>query len=116
MTKSYLSLELLDKSFERGGTRTEVLKQVSLTVDKGEFISIIGHSGCGKSTLLNIVGGLTQATTGVVLLDGKVVDEPGPARRRLPEPLAAAVAHGLRKRPAGRRQGVFENPQQAGTP
>ncbi|MCA1366692.1 ABC transporter ATP-binding protein [Bradyrhizobium sp. BRP14] len=80
MPKSYLSLELIDKTFGRGETRTEVLKQVSLSVDKGEFISIIGHSGCGKSTLLNIVGGLTQATTGVVLLDGKVVDEPGPDR------------------------------------
>lgn len=80
MAKSYLSIELIDKAFERGGTRTEVLKQVSLTVDKGEFISIIGHSGCGKSTLLNIVAGLTQATTGVVLLDDKVVDEPGPDR------------------------------------
>ncbi|MBP1871690.1 Bicarbonate transport ATP-binding protein CmpD [Ensifer adhaerens] len=80
MTKSYLSLELIDKSFERGNVRTEVLKQVSLSVDKGEFISIIGHSGCGKSTLLNIVAGLTQATTGVVLLDGRVADEPGPDR------------------------------------
>ena len=80
MPKSYLSLELIDKTFERGGTGTEVLKQVSLSVDKGEFISIIGHSGCGKSTLLNIIGGLTQATSGVVLLDGKMVDEPAPDR------------------------------------
>ncbi|KSV81066.1 ABC transporter ATP-binding protein [Sinorhizobium sp. Sb3] len=80
MTKSYLSLELIDKSFERGGVRTDVLKQVSLSVDRGEFISIIGHSGCGKSTLLNIVAGLTLATTGVVLLDGRVADEPGPDR------------------------------------
>jgi nitrate/nitrite transport system ATP-binding protein len=80
MPKSYLSLELIDKIFERGGMRTEVLKEVSLTVEKGEFISIIGHSGCGKSTLLNIVAGLIQATTGVVLLDGKAVDEPGPDR------------------------------------
>lgn len=52
MTKSYLSLELLDKSFERGGTRTEVLKQVSLTVDKGEFISIIGHSAAASRPCL----------------------------------------------------------------
>jgi nitrate/nitrite transport system ATP-binding protein len=77
---SYLSLELIDKSFDRGSVRTEVLRQVSLTVERGEFISIIGHSGCGKSTLLNIVAGLTKATTGVVFLDGKVVDEPGPDR------------------------------------
>ncbi len=80
MARAYLSIEGVDKSFTRGAATTEVLKDVSLTVDKGEFISIIGHSGCGKSTLLNIVAGLTPATTGVVLLEGKVVDEPGPDR------------------------------------
>jgi nitrate/nitrite transport system ATP-binding protein len=80
MSKSYLSLEFIDKTFTRGTTSSEVLKQVSLGVDKGEFISIIGHSGCGKSTLLNIVAGLTDATSGVVLLDGQVVDQPGPDR------------------------------------
>jgi NitT/TauT family transport system ATP-binding protein len=57
-----------------------VLDDVSLAVAKGEFIAIIGHSGCGKSTLLNIVAGLTQATRGVVVLDGKGVDRPGPDR------------------------------------
>ena len=80
MPKSYLSLELVDKSFVRGSASTEVLKQVSLSVDEGEYISIIGHSGCGKSTLLNIVAGLTEATSGVVLLEGEVVDAPGPDR------------------------------------
>ncbi|WEZ82454.1 ABC transporter ATP-binding protein [Rhizobium sp. 32-5/1] len=80
MSKSYLSLEFIDKSFERNGVRSDVLTQVSLGVEKGEFISIIGHSGCGKSTLLNIVAGLTKATTGVVFLDGQVVDAPGPDR------------------------------------
>ncbi len=77
---SYLSLEMIDKSFERGSTRTEVLRQISLTVERGEYISIIGHSGCGKSTLLNIIAGLTPATSGVILLDGKAVDSPGPDR------------------------------------
>ncbi len=77
---SYLSLEMVDKSFDRGNTRTEVLRQVSLTVERGEFISIIGHSGCGKSTLLNIIAGLTPATSGAILLDGKQVDAPGPDR------------------------------------
>lgn len=56
------------------------LKEVDLTIDKGEFISLIGHSGCGKSTVLNIVAGLYQATTGGVILEGKEVDEPGPER------------------------------------
>src|SRR5688572_23145688 len=80
MANAYLSLELINKSFQRGAATTEVLKDISLTIDNGEFVSIIGHSGCGKSTLLNIVAGLTLATSGVVFLEGKVIDEPGPDR------------------------------------
>ncbi|WP_434020188.1 ABC transporter ATP-binding protein [Thalassotalea atypica] len=56
------------------------LKGVDLQIDKGEFISLIGHSGCGKSTVLNIVAGLYQATTGGILLKNKEVDSPGPER------------------------------------
>jgi nitrate/nitrite transport system ATP-binding protein len=56
------------------------LKNVSLKISKGEFISLIGHSGCGKSTVLNIVAGLYQATTGGVILDNDEVNEPGPER------------------------------------
>jgi len=56
------------------------LKDVQFHIDKGEFVSIIGHSGCGKSTVLNIVAGLYQATTGGVILEGKEVNEPGPDR------------------------------------
>lgn len=56
------------------------LKGVDFSIDKGEFVSIIGHSGCGKSTVLNIVAGLYQATSGGVILDGKEVNDPGPDR------------------------------------
>ena len=56
------------------------LDNVDLTIEKGEFVSLIGHSGCGKSTVLNIVAGLYQATTGGIILDGKEVNEPGPDR------------------------------------
>ncbi|MBH0239691.1 ABC transporter ATP-binding protein [Methylobrevis albus] len=80
MSKAYLSIQQVDKTFTRGSASTNVLKSISLDVDKGEYISIIGHSGCGKSTLLNIVAGLTDATTGVVFLEGEVVDQPGPDR------------------------------------
>ncbi|WP_427025383.1 ABC transporter ATP-binding protein [Aureimonas ureilytica] len=79
-TKPFLSIEGVDMTFKRGAASTNVLKGIDLTVAKGEYISIIGHSGCGKSTLLNIVAGLTVATTGVVLLEDKVVDQPGPDR------------------------------------
>src|SRR5581483_5411676 len=76
----YLTIEQVDMVFETAGGRYEALRDVSLAIQKGEFISIIGHSGCGKSTLLNIIAGLTRATSGAVLLDGQLVDEPGPDR------------------------------------
>ncbi|MDI4658950.1 ABC transporter ATP-binding protein [Xanthobacter autotrophicus] len=77
---AYLELSQIGKSFSRGSATTEVLRDVSLDIAKGEYISIIGHSGCGKSTLLNIVAGLTPVTTGGVILDGKEVNAPGPDR------------------------------------
>ncbi len=77
---AYLELSQVGKTFTRGAASTEVLRDVSLDIAKGEYISIIGHSGCGKSTLLNIVAGLTRATTGGVILDGREVNTPGPDR------------------------------------
>ncbi|NNG13941.1 MAG: ABC transporter ATP-binding protein, partial [Gammaproteobacteria bacterium] len=62
-----------------GGVFT-ALKNVNLKINKGEFVSIIGHSGCGKSTVLNIVAGLYQASRGGVILNGREVNEPGPDR------------------------------------
>ena len=75
-----LALEKVGKSFQRGAQTSEVLRDIDLTVARGEFISIIGHSGCGKSTMLNLIAGLTRVTTGVVLLDNREVNAPGPDR------------------------------------
>lgn len=77
---SYLKIDHVDKVFTRGSTQSEVLKGINLAVEKGDYVSIIGHSGCGKSTLLNIVAGLTNATQGGVLLEGREVNSPGPDR------------------------------------
>jgi nitrate/nitrite transport system ATP-binding protein len=80
MKDEYLKIEHLCKTFGRGDTRSEVLRDISLDVAKGEYIAIIGHSGCGKSTLLNIVAGLTDASSGYVFLEGREVAAPGPDR------------------------------------
>ncbi len=76
----YLQVQNVNKVFTRDKISNQVLADVNLTVKRGEYISIIGHSGCGKSTLLNIVAGLSTATDGYVILDGKEVNEPGPDR------------------------------------
>ena len=78
--RSLLRIDHVDKSFTRGNATTDVLKDVSLSIEKGEFIAIIGHSGCGKSTLLNLIAGLTPVTSGAVLLEDREVNEPGPDR------------------------------------
>ncbi len=77
---AYLKLDHIDKYFDRGGQRAEVLKGIELVIDKGEFVSIIGHSGCGKSTLLNLIAGLTPVSAGAVLLENREVNSPGPDR------------------------------------
>ncbi len=77
---SYLSLENISISFDTDNGPLQVLDDVSLKIDKGEFISLIGHSGCGKSTVLNIVAGLLEANRGGVLLENREVTEPGPDR------------------------------------
>jgi nitrate/nitrite transport system ATP-binding protein len=80
MSNKYLSIESVSKSFRNGKKTTEVLQNISLEVQQKEFISLIGHSGCGKSTLLNIIAGLTPASEGNVILDGREVYRPGPDR------------------------------------
>src|SRR6187551_507187 len=79
-TFPYLKIDHVDKNFMRGSTETEVLKDITLSIEKGEYVSIIGHSGCGKSTLLNLVAGLLPVSAGCVLLENKEVNEPGPDR------------------------------------
>ena len=64
-------------------TRTgsfHALREIDLTVDKGEFVTLIGHSGCGKSTLLNLIAGLIKPTSGVLLCDQREINAPGPER------------------------------------
>jgi nitrate/nitrite transport system ATP-binding protein len=75
---SFLEFSNVGITFKPGAPA--VLVDVNLQVQRGEYIAIIGHSGCGKSTLLNSVAGLTQSSTGGVVLDGREVNDPGPDR------------------------------------
>ena len=60
----------LGKTYRAGKLDVAALRKVSFSVDPGEFVAIVGPSGSGKSTLFYILGGLTQATSGSVLIDG----------------------------------------------
>ncbi len=63
-----------------GGGRYVALENIDLDIAEGEFVSLIGHSGCGKSTLLNLLAGLSQASEGGILMNGRQVTDPGPDR------------------------------------
>ncbi len=80
MKKPYLQLSHLDVEFQTKTGVFTALKNVSLDVHDGEFISVIGHSGCGKSTVMNVIAGLTPGTRGGALVNGREVDGPGPDR------------------------------------
>ena len=78
---AFLTVDDVSKVFPLvDGGRYIALKDVDLQIEKGEFISLIGHSGCGKSTLLNLLAGLDQASTGGILVEGRQVTDPGPDR------------------------------------
>lgn len=66
-----LTVENLTKVYGSGETAVTALDDVSFSVEKGEFIAIVGASGCGKSTLLNLIGGLDEPTVGRVFIDGQ---------------------------------------------
>lgn len=73
---STLKIDNVSKSYPKA----QVLREVNLRIDQGQFVSVIGHSGCGKSTLLNLIAGLTPVTGGGITLDGQEVRAPGPDR------------------------------------
>ncbi|OAL81442.1 lipoprotein-releasing ABC transporter ATP-binding protein LolD [Acinetobacter sp. ANC 4779] len=81
MSNIVLEAKNISKSFTDGKTTVEVIKNLSLQVKAGEFISIVGSSGSGKSTLLHVLGGLDGPTEGEVFLNGKRFDTLGEAER-----------------------------------
>ena len=64
----------------RGREPVHALDDVSLTIDVGEFVTVVGPSGCGKSTLLKVIAGLTRPTSGTATFQGRPIDGPSPER------------------------------------
>ena len=70
MSSPVISVSHLKRSFKSGSGNITVLKDISLTVNRGEFVAVMGASGSGKSTLLNVLGGLLAPDSGTVTVDG----------------------------------------------
>ena len=78
--KSYVHIENVQMSFEAKQGTFVALKDIDLNINRGEFITLIGHSGCGKSTLLNLIAGLLMPTNGIMLCADREIAGPGPDR------------------------------------
>lgn len=77
---AYLELKNVSKGYGEGHERMDVLKDVNLSIEEGEFVAIIGFSGSGKTTLISLISGLIKPDQGEILLHGKPVTGPGPDR------------------------------------
>ena len=78
--KNCIEVQHAEMVFSTRKGRFHALRDINLTVAKGEFVTLIGHSGCGKSTLLNLIAGLTTPTEGTLLCDNREIASPGPER------------------------------------
>jgi nitrate/nitrite transport system ATP-binding protein len=79
-TSDFIAIQSAEMVFETRRGKFHALRDINLTVAKGEFVTLIGHSGCGKSTLLNLVAGLTRPSSGGLICDGREIAAPGPER------------------------------------
>ena len=70
---SYLTLEHVSKQYTVGDIRVDALRDVSFSLETGEFVVVLGSSGAGKTTLLNLLGGMDSATEGKIVLDGREI-------------------------------------------
>ena len=80
LTTKFIEIQGVEQTFKTRKGQFCALKNIDLTVARGEFVSLIGHSGCGKSTLLNLIAGLTTPTEGSLLCANREIAGPGPDR------------------------------------
>ena len=80
LTTKYIEIQGVEQTFRTAKGPFLALRDINLTVAKGEFVALIGHSGCGKSTLLNLIAGLTRPTQGTLLCANREIAGPGPDR------------------------------------
>ncbi len=80
LTSKYIEVQGVEQTFKTNKGPFVALRDINLTVAKGEFVALIGHSGCGKSTLLNLLAGLTLPTRGALLCANREIAGPGPER------------------------------------
>ncbi|MBB4844244.1 nitrate/nitrite transport system ATP-binding protein [Paucibacter oligotrophus] len=78
--KAFIDVQAVEMEFKTRKASFHALRDIHLQVERGEFITLIGHSGCGKSTLLNLMAGLLQASSGVLLCEEREIHAPGPER------------------------------------
>jgi len=78
--KNFIEVQHAEMTFHSRKGSFHALRDINLTVAKGEFITLIGHSGCGKSTLLNLIFGLAIPTQGTLLCDNRENTAPEPER------------------------------------
>lgn len=77
---AYLNLQNVKKSFGANGKRVDVLDDIKLSVEKGEFVAIVGYSGAGKTTLISLIAGLLRPDAGSITLNDLEITAPGPDR------------------------------------
>jgi len=79
-SQKFIEIQNVAQTFKTKKGVFPALRDINLTVAKGEFVTLIGHSGCGKSTLLNLIAGLTMPTAGALLCANREIAGPGPER------------------------------------
>ena len=80
LNAQFINIQGVAQTFKTKKGAFPALRDINLTVAKGEFVALIGHSGCGKSTLLNLIAGLTMPTEGHLLCANREIAGPGPER------------------------------------